>query len=107
MKDLKSFASTEIKQDIVSEIKENVDPSFSEQKLNQAEGDYGGLVHEFLSRYGTMSENELMQEMLKLIQQKKADGTYNPDQIRGAAKQITPLLTPNQRDKMEKLLKFL
>ena len=106
MKDLKSFAGTEIKE-VTEEFQQKIDPSFSEEKLQKAASNYGGLVEEFLSRYGTMSEGELMQEMLKLIKQKKADGTYNPEQIRGAASQIAPILTPGQRSKMEKLLKLL
>ncbi|MCL2540573.1 MAG: hypothetical protein FWE53_04075 [Firmicutes bacterium] len=97
---LRDYANTEIKQ-------ESKPQDITEEKLKQAENDYGGLVNNFLDKYGNMNENELMGEMLKTIKQKKADGTYDPEQIRRAAMQIAPVLTPEQRSKMEKYLKFL
>ena len=62
---------------------------------------------EFVSKYGEMSEAELMSEMLKLVAEKKKDGTFDAEQIKLVAEQVAPLLDDEQRGKMYNLLKFL
>lgn len=79
----------------------------TEEELNQTKADYSDLVELFLTRYGDLSEEELISEMLKLIEQKKQEGTYNPTQLKELAKKVEPFLDYQQKQKMEELLKLL
>jgi len=82
-------------------------PDITPEKLKQTSNDYSDLVQEFMKRYGHMDQQQMMSELFKLIQQKKADGTFDAEQIRKAATQIAPLLDETQRAYMYNLLNFL
>ena len=76
-------------------------------EFKQVENEYGDTVRDFLSKYGEMEENELLAEMLRLIAEKKAEGTFDAEKIKALATQIAPLLNAEQQEKMYNLLKYL
>lgn len=82
-------------------------PQITPENLKEASNDYADLVQEFMKRYGHMDQQQMMNELFKLIQQKKADGTFDAEQIRKAATHIAPLLDEEQRAYMYSLLNFL
>ncbi|MBQ7977113.1 MAG: hypothetical protein IJ301_00735 [Clostridia bacterium] len=86
---------------------ENFEEITNSEEFEQVQNQYGDLVEEFVSKYGEMSEAELMSEMLKLVAEKKKDGTFDAEQIKLVAEQVAPLLDDEQRGKMYNLLKFL
>ena len=54
-----------------------------------------------------MDEDQLIEEMLKLIEKKKQQGTYDKQQILELASKVAPFLNAEQRAKMEDLLKII
>ncbi len=97
---LKDFAKTDVKKGTNQE-------KISESDLHKINEDYGDLIQEFLKRYGQMNEGEMLSELFKLIEQKKADGTFNPDEIKKVAIHIAPFLDESQKEYMNNLLKYL
>lgn len=81
--------------------------TISQPKLEKTKADYGDLIELFLTKYGQMNEDELIAEMLKLIQQKKDEGTYNPQELKDLAARVKPFLDDEQIAKMESMLKYL
>ena len=57
--------------DFAKQNKENKQTEIREEDLKKTQDDYSDLIQLFMSNYGTMNEDELISEMLKLIQQKK------------------------------------
>ena len=84
---------------------ENKNPT--QEDIKKTEADYGDLVELFLTRYGEMNEDELIAEMLKLIEKKKQEGTYNPTELKNLASRVKPFLDETQKEKMDELLKLL
>ncbi len=100
MSSIKDFAKKPIdNQDLRDKIPEDV--------LKKTEEDYSDLIDLFMSKYGTMSEDELIQEMLKLINEKKKNGTFDARKIRDLASKVAPFLTDEQIAKMYQLLNYL
>lgn len=79
----------------------------TQDELNKTRQDYGDLIDLFLSKYGEMDEDQLIEEMLKLIEKKKQQGTYDKQQILELASKVAPFLNAEQRAKMEDLLKII
>ena len=98
MSSIKDFVATD-------QSKKNENPT--QQQLEQTKADYSDLIELFLSKYGDMDEDELIAEMLKLIEQKKQEGTYDPQQLKQLAQKVSPFLDNQQKQKMEDLLKLL
>ena len=87
------------------EIHNNKKPS--EDDLKKVQNDYGDLVDEFMKRYGTMSQTQMMEEMFKLVKEKKAKGEFNLNQIQDVAKTVAPFLDEDAQKYMQQLLKHL
>ena len=98
MSSIKDFVATD-------QSKKNENPT--QQQLEKTKADYSDLIELFLSKYGDMDEDELIAEMLKLIEQKKQEGTYDPQQLKQLAQNVSPFLDNQQKQKMEDLLKLL
>ncbi len=94
---IKDFAKTE--------IHNNKKPN--EEDLKKVQNDYGDLVDEFMKRYGKMSQTQMMEEMFKLVKEKKAKGEFNINQIRDVAKTVEPFLDKDAQNYMQQLLKQL
>ena len=95
--DLKDYAKTKI----LKEEKSKTD----EKRLHNVKEDYGFLVQEFMKRYGKMDEKQMMDEMFKLVEQKKKDGTFNLEQIQNIAQTVKPFLNFEQQEYMQELIK--
>ena len=78
-----------------------------EEDLKKTQDDYSDLIELFMTKYGTLTEDELIAEMLKLIQQKKANGTFDGKKLRELAERVSPFLTPEQRSKMYDMMNYL
>ncbi len=86
-------------------------PNFEEIKnskqFKEIEKDYGDVVQDFINNYSNKSEPELIQDLLKLIAEKKRDGTFDIQKLRDMAEVLAPMLDEEQRAKMYNLLNFL
>lgn len=100
-----SKKKVEHKEKIVS--KDNLEEITQTEEFKKVENEYGDFVQDFVSKYGEMEEQDLMSEMLKLVAEKKAEGTFDADKIKQVATQIAPLMNDEQRNKMNNLLKYL
>ena len=88
-------------------IKEKFEQIKQTNEFKQVQNDYTDVIEDFIENYSNRSEEELISQMLKLIAQKKAEGTFDAEQIKNLANTIAPLLTEEQREKMHSLLRFL
>lgn len=77
------------------------------KEFQEIERDYGSVVEDFINNYADKSEPELMQDLLRLIAQKKKEGTFDAQKLRDLAKVISPMLDDEARAKMFGLLNFL
>ena len=102
MSSIKDFVPTDDKKATQDSISQP-----TQDQLKETQGDYSDLVELFLSRYGEMDEDELIGEMLRLINQKKQNGTYNAQQLKDLAQRVRPFLNTEQAQKMESLLNYL
>lgn len=98
---------TEFKPDKQEKEKINVDKIKQTQEFQDVEREYSDIIEKFLSNYGSMSEEELLAEILKIVAEKKKDGTFDAEKIHKMANVISPLLSPEQDAKMKNLLNFL
>ena len=95
------------KNDYINKDTQNFEKIIETDEFKQVESEYGDTVRDFLSKYGEMEEGELLAEMLGLIAEKKAEGTFDAEKIKALATQIAPLLNSEQQEKMYSLLKYL
>jgi len=77
------------------------------EEFHSVESEYSDLIEKFLLNYGKMSEEELMAEMLKIVAEKKKNGTFDANKVRTLADVLTPFLNNEQVAKMKNLLNFL
>jgi len=57
--------------------------------------------------YEGKSQQELMGELMRITQQQKAAGELDDAGIDAMADSILPMLTPEQREKMDSILQYL
>jgi len=77
------------------------------EEFKSVEGEYTDLIEKFISSYGKMTEEELIAEMLKIVAEKKREGTFDSAKVRKLCEVISPFLSPEQVAKMNNLLNFL
>lgn len=95
------------KAEYIDDTAQNFEKIIETDEFRQVENEYGDTVRDFLSKYGDMEESDLIAEMLGLIAEKKAEGTFDAEKIKALATQIAPLLNAEQQEKMYSLLKYL
>lgn len=84
-----------LRDEIGKNIYDNADP---EQK-KQAEELYG--------KYKNMNENQLMNELMQKVKMSKQNGTYSSAELRKMIDSIKPMLTPEQRSRIEEIFKAI
>lgn len=70
---------------------------------NTRDNDLKSKVH----KYGNMSESQLMEEMMKVANQSKAQGTLSEQDLENFYKQAAPMLSEPQRNRLKQLIKTL
>ncbi len=80
-------------------------PNMDELKkaAQQADPSLLGDVQSVVDKYGGKSEAELMQELTAA----KQSGLIDPDALRSVAGRITPMLTPEQQQRLQSVLNQL
>lgn len=93
MRELKNFTPTpkekEVKKDSESTNGYESVPSGVEDMIKSREG---------------KSEGELMEELLKSVKQSKEEGRYSQEEMERFKNTVTPLLTDEQRKKLDEIL---
>ena len=95
------YASTQNK------LTDSVEKISKTEEFKSVENDYSDLVEKFLANFGKMSEEELLAEILKIVAEKKKDGSFDREKIKSIVEKIAPLLNDEQRAKMKNLLNFV
>ncbi len=107
----KNFEKEKVSKDKKGEVKKDIKNNFEEirntDEFKQIENDYGDAVRDFIANYSEKSEPELLSEMMRLIAEKKREGTFDAEKIKEMANSVAPLLTPEQREKMYSYMSFL
>lgn len=93
MKELRNFTPTPRKED---EVKQEPAEKISEKGIEDMIKDREGR-----------SEKELMDELLRSVQKSKAEGRYSQKDMETFKSTVTPLLTEEQRKKLDEILALL
>ncbi len=104
--DIKNFNKTNIN-DFVKEGQNNNLDEEQQKALDNLKQEYGPQIDDLIGRFQNMSEAELITEVFKIINEKKRNGTFNPQDIDNLAKIISPLLNEEQKKKMEQLIQLI
>lgn len=77
------------------------DSKTAEQTLKEfgLSGDY--------EKYAGMDEDGLIAELMKSVREAKANGTYNPEQMQAFIALASPSLSPEQREKLENVVRLI
>jgi len=77
------------------------DGKTAEQTLKEfgLSGDY--------EKYAGMDEDGLIAELMKSVRKAKANGTYDPEQMQAFIALASPSLSPEQREKLENVVRLI
>lgn len=77
------------------------DGKTAEQTLKEfgLSGDY--------EKYAGMDEDGLIAELVKSVREAKANGTYDPEQMQAFIALASPSLSPEQREKLENVVRLI
>lgn len=98
--DLKDFSKVKLN----SENNETETKNATQSTKNDG---YAEIISSFLAKFGTMSEDDLLAEMLKLIEKQKAEGTYDAEKVKNLVSTIRPFLNSSQQKKIDDLVGYL
>lgn len=104
--DIKNYNNNTIN-DFVNKAQNNDLTAEEENALNDLKGQYGEDIDNLIDRFQNMNETELITEVFRIINQKKQNGTFDPNDIDKIASVISPLLDDEQRGKMEQLINLI
>lgn len=92
MRELKNFTPSPKKDEKVEERVDVKASSSVEDMIKQREGN---------------SEDQLMAELLSTVKKSKAEGRFSESEMENFKKTVTPLLTPEQRKKLDEILTLI
>ncbi|MBQ9941528.1 MAG: hypothetical protein IJP03_00830 [Christensenellaceae bacterium] len=92
-KDLKNFLKQRGKN-----VEQNAGGELPPQRQKQAED-----LRRQVEALEGKSENELMERLFSAVQQGKKDGSFSPEALEQFARQVSPMLTPAQQQKLADL----
>lgn len=101
--DIKDFKDANIN-DFVNKAEEGEMSREEQDAMQTLKEQYGTQVEELINKFQNLSEPELIAELFNVINEKKRNGTFNPQEIGNIANIISPLLSEEQREKMRNLL---
>lgn len=79
-----------------------VDPVKSEEEtLNKTK------VEDYMNKYSSFSQEELMKEFLKLSQEKKNNGGFSSSEINGIKETLAPFLNEQQKHSLDNLINMV
>lgn len=73
---------------------------------NNAENDMGAFQNKF-ENYRDKSEDELMDELSRVVRKMKSDGTFDIGALENFYATATPFLNPTQRERMKSIIDML
>lgn len=77
------------------------------QSFEEIKDKYGDDINNLIDKFHSMDESELITEIFRIINEKKRNGTFDPEEIDRIAEMISPLLTEEQRIKMGNLIDLI
>ncbi len=66
-----------------------------------------GVSEEKVERYGAMSEDELIGELMNSVREQKANNTFDPKQLETLVTMVSPRLNDEQQAKLRDLVRLL
>ena len=66
-----------------------------------------GIESEKAEKYASMSEDELVSELLRSVRKQKADGSFDSKQLQTLASLLSPQLDDKQKSKLNDLVRLL
>lgn len=104
--DIKNYNNTNVN-DFVKKAQDNNFTNEEENALNDLKDKYGSQIEDLIGKFQNMNEAELITEVFKIINEKKRNGTFDPNEIDKLAEMIKPLLSEEQKKKMEQLINLI
>lgn len=83
----------------------------TQEKIQQAKQkvqteDMSGF-EELINNYSSYTEDELVQEFLRLTNEGKRNGTLNTESLKKLSETVKPMLTPKQQKMLEMFLNYI
>ena len=78
-----------------------------EAKLNGAQKQQFDVLKNMAKKYEGKSDGEIFSELTKTVEQGKRDGSITDGKIESIAKTIAPMLTGEQKEKLNLLMRSL
>lgn len=64
-------------------------------------------IDELFNQYSGKDDGELMQELIQVIAEQKANGTFNAAELMMMVSFIMPMLSPAQAEKLDQILEVI
>ncbi|MDD5981348.1 MAG: hypothetical protein PUC27_04280 [Clostridium sp.] len=64
-------------------------------------------IDELFNQYSGKDDGELMQELIQVIAEQKANGTFNEAELMMMVSFIMPMLSPAQAEKLDQILEVI
>ncbi len=58
-------------------------------------------------KYSGLSEDELIEELIKAVQKSKAEGTFDGASIQAFLQMVSPRLSPEKREKLQNVINII
>ena len=104
--DIKNFNNEKINDFIEKNQNFDMDDE-QKQSFEDIKAKYGDDISNLIDKFHQMDESELITEIFRIINEKKQNGTFNPDDLDKIAEMIKPLLTEEQKMKMNNLIDLI
>lgn len=85
----------------------NEEPAMKSEASNNIESFHNTDVEGLLSQYSVLSEAQLMNELLAVTSRQKAEGSFDPDALMRGMNAIAPMLTEEQRRRLNDIAGML
>lgn len=100
--DFKSFCNTEVKNESAKKTYQSDNQKFNNISENEKE-----KAENLVDKYKGYSQQDLMQELLKITNEKKRNGTYNSEQMQNTYNTLSGMLPQEQRQMLDNIFKAL
>ena len=82
--------------------------SFLNKRNNRPSNDQSKEdIKKTAEKYAGKSESELLGDIMQAVQKEKAEGTYSEQKLNDFAERVSPMLTPEQKNRLMQAIKMI
>lgn len=88
-------------------LRDELKKSAKKTVYENADDDQKQMAQDYMKKYGNKNESELMNELFSKVKTNKAQGTFSNTELDNFAKSVKGMLSPQQQQKMEQIIKSI